>query len=506
MLSTIAHSNNMQCNYLQVIMDFFMEAKNAPDAVREVTAHGGWCISQTAVAEMIESVRKEHVAKLATLGKSTLTSMAYDNLEMEFNVGEISMINHATHKSITTGLFFQLEHGVVPEDLKRPGVSPASEDKTSRHSPNRHPTPPATIWDAIPSESALGRIRKGMVWVIGSILVETLALQHKHNLGEIPSNLQIPVKKTHHKPAFAMHSKCSGNDSNIEVLDKMMGQSGITEDIVRHFVLLVHGDLGVLERVKSVLASRKIERTDKESFEYVETVPGLFHVLMACADAIWRTYIEPKDLHKDRSGVYQQFCDLYPKKQAKLTLSAPFRMLHDGIDHILTARILDCSRIICGKPSIEEFKKTEPTWERIHELSEEICTKFLEQHDESKPYFSEPKDKDATFKNGRLFNRDALLYRVLALATRYGAIGLVEDALTVWVPIFKGTRKHKYATHILNFLTRLKNLPPRLSRAIRLNWLCNPSGRYDGFRAIDWLVELNNLYIKVSTSSRACVE
>jgi hypothetical protein len=122
----------------------------------------------------------------------------------------------------------------------------------------------------------------------------------------------------------------------------MMGQSGITEEIVRRFVLVVHGDLGVLERVKSVLASRKIERTDRESFEYVETVPGLFHVLMACADAIWRTYIEPKGLQKDRGSIYQQFSDLYPKKQAKLTSSTPFRMLHDGIDHILTARILDC--------------------------------------------------------------------------------------------------------------------------------------------------------------------
>ncbi|KAI0779057.1 hypothetical protein BC629DRAFT_1289968, partial [Irpex lacteus] len=34
-------------------------------------------------------------------------------------------------------------------------------------------------------------------------------------------------------------------------------------------------------------------------------------------------------------------------------------------------------------------------------------------------------------------------------------------------------------------------------RAIRLNWLCNPTGRADGFRAVDWLVELMNLYIKV---------
>lgn len=38
-------------------------------------------------------------------------------------------------------------------------------------------------------------------------------------------------------------------------------------------------------------------------------------------------------------------------------------------------------------------------------------------------------------------------------------------------------------------------------RAIRLNWLCNPTGKRDGFRAVDWLVELMNLHIKVSVSS-----
>ncbi|KAK0455372.1 uncharacterized protein EV420DRAFT_1227310, partial [Desarmillaria tabescens] len=29
------------------------------------------------------------------------------------------------------------------------------------------------------------------------------------------------------------------------------------------------------------------------------------------------------------------------------------------------------------------------------------------------------------------------------------------------------------------------------------NWLCNPKGTPDGFHAMDWLQELNNLYTKV---------
>ena len=36
------------------------------------------------------------------------------------------------------------------------------------------------------------------------------------------------------------------------------------------------------------------------------------------------------------------------------------------------------------------------------------------------------------------------------------------------------------------------------SHIIRMNALCNPTGRPNAFRPVDWLVERNNLYTKVS--------
>lgn len=38
-------------------------------------------------------------------------------------------------------------------------------------------------------------------------------------------------------------------------------------------------------------------------------------------------------------------------------------------------------------------------------------------------------------------------------------------------------------------------------KAIRANILCNPTGKKGKFRGIDWLVEHNNLYVKVSQYS-----
>lgn len=63
-------------------------------------------------------------------------------------------------------------------------------------------------------------------------------------------------------------------------------------DIANH-VILLFGDLGVGERVASLLGSWSEERTRWRRLQNVVYVLGLFHVKMACADAVWRTFIEP---------------------------------------------------------------------------------------------------------------------------------------------------------------------------------------------------------------------
>ncbi len=65
------------------------------------------------------------------------------------------------------------------------------------------------------------QVHGGMIWVIKKILIDNWAPQHKKKLGNIPSDLCIPVKKTSHQPAFAAQEKCLGNDGNIKVLKKL---------------------------------------------------------------------------------------------------------------------------------------------------------------------------------------------------------------------------------------------------------------------------------------------
>jgi hypothetical protein len=200
--------------------------------------------------------------------------------------------------------------------------------------------------------------------------------------------------------------------------------------------------------------------------EYLETVPGLFHVLMACGDAIWHTYLKPTDLRDDPQGVYQQFVKLNPTQTSKLKANTPFRMPHDGIDHILMAQILECTRVALGLVSIDKLMALELTRADIERLALSIYSQFVKggsmsADDEDDGFGDDRTDQVAS--NKQLFNRDALLYCVLALSVRFGAIGLVEDTLSIWIPIFKSAKKHKYAAHMLEFITRLCGLPPQLA-------------------------------------------
>jgi hypothetical protein len=92
------------------------------------------------------------------------------------------------------------------------------------------------------------------------------------------------------------------------------------------------------------------------------------------------------------------------------------------------------------------------------------------------------------------------LYEEFSWAMNFGDIGRVERCLLPWIALFKGTGKHKYATHLERFLTSVHfELPAPTQRAVRYNWLVNVTGKPGKFRAIDWYVELHNLQIKVSS-------
>ncbi|KAH8976789.1 hypothetical protein EDB92DRAFT_1938328 [Lactarius akahatsu] len=254
---------------------------------------------------------------------------------------------------------------------------------------------------------------------------------------------------------------------------------------ISDFVLLVHGDLLTKERLDTVRDSRCIEDTPKNRFQFVVFVLGLFHYKMACVDALWRTYLQVKEGREDMNSTYQHVGILRPRETGLMTTKPGFRQMHNVVHHEL--------------PSLKAFAETKPNWELIVKISEDIVRKYVAttgglQQSRAKP----ESERDQQFENQALQNRDYLLYVDLCNAINVGDVGRVEASFLHWIYVFRATGKHKYASQLARYLKNLHEVyPPELSQIVRMNMLCNPTGKPNAFRPVDWLVERNNLYMKV---------
>ncbi|KAF8235572.1 hypothetical protein L208DRAFT_1256221, partial [Tricholoma matsutake] len=91
-----------------------------------------------------------------------------------------------------------------------------------------------------------------------------------------------------------------------------------------------------------------------------------------------------------------------------------------------------------------------------------------------------------------------LLYLEPSHVMNHGDVGQILHILPYWIAVFKSTGKSKYVAHMIQFITDLDHVYLKHLKDILLhNWLCNPTGKADGWQGWDWLQERNNLYAKV---------
>jgi hypothetical protein len=274
-----------------------------------------------------------------------------------------------------------------------------------------------------------------------------------------------------------MKIKQSTVDGNIEVMDSLLRQGGLSDpsepsfetsgDIdMSKFVLLIHGDLHTKERLDTVRDSRRIEDTPKNCFQYVVFVPGLFHYKMACVNALWWMYLQNKDGCEDVNSSFQHVGILRPWETGILTTKPGFCRMHDVVHHELCAAILECwqTEASCSQPavtSLRQFAELNPEWDSIVRLLEEIVRKYVGTTDSlSKSYAKPEAERDQQFENQSLCNRDYLLYVDLCNAVNCGNIRWVESSFLPWVYMFSATGKHKYASQLARFMRHLHDVYP----------------------------------------------
>ncbi|KAF9498372.1 hypothetical protein BDN71DRAFT_1466204 [Pleurotus eryngii] len=276
---------------------------------------------------------------------------------------------------------------------------------------------------------------------------------------------------------------------------------GVTD--VDNQIVLISGDLLTGERIRSLLVSRSEEATPWRRLQFVVYVMGLFHLKMACTDAIWRIFIQPKAVRGDTTCLMDLFYEIRPRETGKLGSKPGYRRMHECIEHIGIVLRLDAWRLEVVKQdssctSLDDFASKEPTWEQTVALATTLCRERVAPIDiETSMRKKESAERDGQYENILILHQYFLLYEELSYAMNAGDIGRVEACFLPWMMIFSGCGKHKYAAELQHYLEDVHfNFPVDLRNAIRMNILCNPTGKPGKFRGIDWLVEHNNLYIK----------
>ncbi|CAG8519930.1 15485_t:CDS:2 [Acaulospora colombiana] len=470
-IGIMVYTSNCRANAFQTSIGVFMHACQVPVRVLGLLHRLGIIISERSIARSLNSAGKDIAQELKVICSSTPMAVAFDNFNLNYNVREPTLISSSTFSNLSSAIVLEL-YGYTEEAVTKRQQLYDMRQSSQWKMP--------TYWSLFKAPSLFddelsrgGRVFRALQWHITRILAEGIH-EFKYladQLGDSPGKVfQIPLHTTRYWSIRAMPFDESKTEGVACVLDEVDRQRGFDHKNDR--IQLYHGDLATLERMAGLRQARAQEEQDlRTKCHFTEDIPRAFHMKMAAADSIHRIHLDAKGSHLATGGAYEWA-----------------RILRDH----------DYGRVVNTI-----WAETKPTYDKVREFSERISHKYV--------FMGKKKaTEDAIFDNQCILLRDLLFYTELCHSMNTGDVGRLEDILPTWIFIWKGTRKHKYATYLHRFLYDLEyNYPPDLAQLIRLNWLVNPTGKPFAFRGVDWVVELINLYIKVvfgSDSSTKSVE
>lgn len=195
---------------------------------------------------------------------------------------------------------------------------------------------------------------------------------------------------------------------------------------------------------------------------------GLFHLKMACANAIWCIFINLHAARDDVNSLIHIVALNHPWEMGKIASNPKFRQMHEVIMHNGIALWLDCWRVNVAKwntvwGSLESFTKSRPRWKDIEEISTKLVGNYVgggdndifEQHGQL------PASRDQQRENMLLMHQYFLLYEEISYAMNVGDIGHIETLFLPWIYLFRATGKHKYANQMVKFLTDVHFVYPK---------------------------------------------
>jgi hypothetical protein len=474
-VSLLKKSTNQKANSLSSILGIFLHSTHAPEKVIETMAKMGLSISVDAIHDTVRSLSAESSHALQYLGQTLLAAYAYDNFDINLkSTVPTAEKSTDTLKHLTSGLLFPLQHGVTRDDLKcsyelwrKSRINPLSDCSIGRTWKDL-----LSLHQDVSHSSGLSRRDQFNSWKFLHDLCHhgpPYFAQFQSQISAPQVLEQIPVAKTPIIPASAMDVNNSTVTGNIQAIERLMAQGGVFDpaDVedgespdVTEYVVLVHGDLGTGERIASMQQRRSIETTPWRRFQHIVFVPGLFHLKMAAADAIWRALIQPISARQDQTSLMHDIAQLWPRETGIFGSKPGFRMMHQLIGHDGICRCLDCWQIEVEKmnnahKTLDDFAISKPSLEELKDIANRLAREYIATYRLTRVRRQPDERRDKQYENNLLINKYFLLYEELSYAMNIGDIAHVETCIITWTSIFKATGKHKYATCMTEFLINL---------------------------------------------------
>lgn len=502
---------------MQSVIGIFLHTCLAPVRVIDVLWRMNTAVSRQSINNAISSLAIESAKQIRNIGRTLECAYVLDNFDVQIRhkVSTVEQPDSALYHLISASLI-KLVH-CTRDDLKWSTYlwqRCRYNDMRTIYLPNPSIISLFSLHPDRMEPEFLDRRERFNSWKFAMDLCTHGPEFFKQYITHIrdPEDIEkIPIEKTHQVPAKAMELNNSTVDGNIDALVDLLRQGGVldpddhVDQDAAEVVIIIHGDLATGERIQTARIRRSIESTGRRRLEFVIFVPGLFHVKMACADALWRIFIEKsRDTEKDPTSLMAFISILYANQSSRIAANkCSFQTLNDCLVRCGTADRLECWRAYIHSKwpecdTLQKYADRKPSIDEILMISKKLALEYSSAALKIEDFrLSELKDRDLQYENTLIRIDYLLLYEELSYAIRCGDVGRVETCLCRWIPIFKGTGKHKYATMLLEFLHDVHFVyPPPLRKAVRYNWLCNPRGKPMGFRGVDWLLELNNLLTK----------
>jgi hypothetical protein len=146
----------------------------------------------------------------------------------------------------------------------------------------------------------------------------------------------------------------------------------------------------------------------------------------------------------------------------KASTAAPWKPCHELLQISSAGHARDAFRIHCGQASLADWASTAtfPEFETVaQKVYESLYTTTAYDDACDRP----EAERDPAFENSILYNRDSLLYLLLASSIKCGDIGRVVLVFCVWAVMMRTPKTMpKYANALFETLNRIKSYHPTL--------------------------------------------